>query len=94
MVYTKEQRLKNLAKARAAKKAKAKRGEGLGDWLKAGKDFVKKNKLVSKGLRHVSGLLPNQIASTIGMSLADKAEAKGWGKKGGARTKLDMGLIP
>lgn len=77
------------------------KGEGLlTDALSSIKKFVKSNKLVSKGLRHVAPLT-GAFAAPVSVG-ADWVESKGWGMKkaprkrmprGSGLKKLDRGLL-
>ena len=109
MPATAEQ-LKNLAKARAAKKAKgAKRGKGLLDTIKSGiskvKTFAKQNKLISKSLSGLANSAGPGLAGTLLRYGSTKAQEAGYGRKlrmvqepgqgrGGSRSKLSLGILP
>jgi hypothetical protein len=71
------------------KGGKRMRGRGLMDWLRKAGDWVKSNKLVSRGLHGISGALPGAYG-TIARTAGDAAAHLGWGRrrrvKGGSLT--------
>lgn len=71
------------------KKRRPKKGKGkIGDLFRKAKDFVKSNKLVSKGLNALSGALPAQY-SGIAKGAAETAAAYGYGR----RNKMGRGRL-
>jgi hypothetical protein len=75
------------------KKRRSMRGRGLGDWLRKAGSFIKNNKLVSRGLGALAGVVPAQykplasgaagIASQLGLGRRRRVVRRG-GSLGGA----------
>ncbi len=86
------------------KKRRSMRGRGLGDWLRRAGSFIKDNKLVSRGLSALSGVVPAQykplasgaagIASQLGLGRRRRhyggALSLAGGSLGGAMRRLRL----
>jgi hypothetical protein len=88
------------------RKRRSMRGAGLGDWLRKAGSFIKNNKLVSRGLGALSGVVPTQykplaagaagIAAQLGLGRRRRMVRRGGalslagGSLGGAMRRLRL----
>jgi hypothetical protein len=83
------------------RKRRSMRGRGLGDWLRRAGSFIKDNKLVSRGLGALAGVVPPQykglasgaagIASQMGLGRRRSRRVSKGGSLGGALGLAGMG---